>query len=134
MQMSRLNVRKLKKLRELVLDMNKKYMRIKRSTKIRSNITKQSKPRLSIFKSNKNIYAQLIESNGSKVIVSASSNEKDNKLGNNNIESAKLIGKTIASRALDAGIKEVVFDRSGYIYHGKVKALAESARENGLVF
>ena len=52
----------------------------------------------------------------------------------NNIESAKLIGKTIASRALDAGIKEVVFDRSGYIYHGKVKALAESARENGLVF
>ena len=134
MQMSRLNVRKLKKLRELVLDMNKKYMRIKRSTKIRSNITMQSKPRLSIFKSNKNIYAQLIESNGSKVIVSASSNEKDNKLDNNNIESAKLIGKTIASRALDAGIKEVVFDRSGYIYHGKVKALAESARENGLVF
>ena len=133
MQMSRLNVRKLKKLRELVLDMNKKYMRIKRSTKIRSNITKQSKPRLSIFKSNKNIYAQLLESNGSKVIVSASSNEKDNKL-DNNIESAKLIGKTIASRALDAGIKEVVFDRSGYIYHGKVKALAESARENGLVF
>ena len=95
--------------------MNKKYMRIKRSTKIRSNITKQSKPRLSIFKSNKNIYAQLLESNGSKVIVSASSNEKDNKL-DNNIESAKLIGKTIASRALDAGIKEVVFDRSGYIY------------------
>ena len=94
----------------------------------------QSKPRLSIFKSNKNIYAQLIESNGSKVIVSASSNEKDNNLDNNNIESAKLIGKTIASRALDAGIKEVVFDRSGYIYHGKVKALAESARENGLVF
>ncbi len=134
MQMSRLNVRKLKKLRELVLDMNKKYMRIKRSTKIRSNITKQSKPRLSIFKSNKNIYAQLLESNGSKVIVSASSNEKDNKLDNNNIESAKLIGKAIASRALDAGIKEVVFDRSGYIYHGKVKALAESARENGLVF
>ena len=117
-----------------MLDMNKKYMRIKRSTKIRSNITKQSKPRLSIFKSNKNIYAQLLESNGSTVIVSASSNEKDNKLDNNNIESAKLIGKTIASRALDAGIKEVVFDRSGYIYHGKVKALAESARENGLVF
>lgn len=134
MQMSKLNVRKLKKLRELVLKMNKKYLRIKRSTKIRSNITKQSKPRLSIFKSNKNIYAQLLESNGSKVIVSASSNEKDNKLDNNNIESAKLIGKTIASRALDAGIKEVVFDRSGYIYHGKVKALAESARENGLVF
>ena len=133
MQMSKLNVRKLKKLRELVLKMNKKYLRIKRSTKIRSNITKQSKPRLSIFKSNKNIYAQLLESNGSKVIVSASSNEKDNKL-DNNIESAKLIGKTIASRALDAGIKEVVFDRSGYIYHGKVKALAESARENGLVF
>ena len=134
MQMSTLNVRKLKKLRELVLKMNKKYLRIKRSTKIRSNITKQSKPRLSIFKSNKNIYAQLLESNGSKVIVSASSNEKDNKLAHNNIESAKLIGKTIASRALDAGIKEVVFDRSGYIYHGKVKALAESARENGLVF
>ena len=133
MQMSKLKGRKLKKLRELVLDMNKKYMRIKRSTKIRSNITKQSKPRLSIFKSNKNIYAQLIESNGSKVIVSASSNEKDNKL-DNNIESAKLIGKKIASRALDAGIKEVVFDRSGYTYHGKVKALAESARENGLVF
>jgi large subunit ribosomal protein L18 len=96
--------------------MNKKYMRIKRSTKIRSNVAKQSKPRLSVFKSNKNIYAQLCESNGSKIIVSASSNEKDNKLDNNNIESAKLIGKKIASRALDAGIKEVVFDRSGYIY------------------
>ena len=134
MQMSKLKGRKLKKLRELVLKMNKKYMRIKRSTKIRSNVAKQSKPRLSVFKSNKNIYAQLFESNGSKIIVSASSNEKDNKLDNNNIESAKLIGKNIASRALDAGIKEVVFDRSGYIYHGKVKALAESARENGLVF
>ena len=113
--------------------MNKKYMRIKRSTKIRSNVAKQSKPRLSVFKSNKNIYAQLFESNGSKIIVSASSNEKDNKL-DNNIESAKLIGKKIASRALDAGIKEVVFDRSGYIYHGKIKALAESVRQNGLVF
>ena len=133
MQMSKLKGRKLKKLRELVLKMNKKYMRIKRSTKIRSNVAKQSKPRLSVFKSNKNIYAQLFESNGSKIIVSASSNEKDNKL-DNNIESAKLIGKKIASRALDAGIKEVVFDRSGYIYHGKIKALAESARQNGLVF
>jgi len=134
MRMSKLNARKLKKLRELVLKMNKKYMRIKRSTKIRSNVAKQLKPRLSVFKSNKNIYAQLLESNGSKIIVSASSNEKDNKLDNNNIESAKLIGKKIAARALDAGIKEVVFDRSGYIYHGKIKALAESARENGLVF
>ena len=134
MQMSKLKGRKLKKLRELVLKMNKKYMRITRSTQSRSNVAKQSKPRLSVFKSNKNIYAQLLESNGSKIIVSASSNEKDNKLDNNNIESAKLIGKKIASRALDAGIKEVVFDRSGYIYHGKVKALAESARENGLVF
>ena len=134
MRMSKLRGRKLKKPRELVLKMNKKYMRIKRSTKIRSNVAKQLKPRLSIFKSNKNIYAQLIESNGSKVIVSASSNEKGNKLDNNNIESAKLIGKTIAVRALDAGITEVVFDRSGYIYHGKVKALAETARENGLVF
>ena len=132
--MSKLRGRKLKKLLELVLKMNKKYMRIKRSTKTRSNVAKQFKPRLSIFKSNKNIYAQLLESNGSKVIVSASSNEKGNKLDNNNIESAKLIGKTIAIRALDAGITEVVFDRSGYIYHGKVRALAESARENGLVF
>lgn len=80
------------------------------------------------------MYAQVFDSKGSKVVVSASTNEKTEKIKLNNIESAKLVGQKIAERAIKAGIKKVVFDRSGYKYHGRIKAIAESAREAGLEF
>lgn len=94
------------------------------------------RPRLSVYKSNANIYAQIIDDVNGVTLVSASTIDKElsgEKLSAN-IESAKKVGSLVAKRALDKGIKSVVFDRSGYIYHGKVKELAESAREAGLEF
>tara|TARA_B100001245_G_scaffold136920_1_gene101754 strand:- start:1129 stop:1476 length:348 start_codon:yes stop_codon:yes gene_type:complete len=108
--------------------------RLRRAGKTRIRISQQDKPRLSIFKSSKNMYAQVFDSKGSRVIASASTNEKTEKIKSNNIESAKLVGQKIAERAIEAGIKKVVFDRSGYKYHGRIKAIAESAREAGLEF
>ncbi len=114
--------------------MNKQKSRIRRASKTRARVAVQDKPRLSVFKSSSNIYAQVFDSSGKEVLASASTNEKENKHGKSNIESARTVGKSIAERAIKAGIKRVVFDRSGYIYHGKVKAVAESAREAGLEF
>lgn len=94
------------------------------------------RPRLSVYKSNANIYAQIIDDVNGVTLVSASTIDKElsgEKLSAN-VESAKKVGSLVAKRALDKGIKSVVFDRSGYIYHGKVKELAESAREAGLEF
>jgi len=108
--------------------------RLRRAAKTRKRIAQQTKPRLTLFKSSKNIYAQLFDARGSQVIASASTNEKDMKVEHSNIDAAKEVGKRIAERALSAGVSTVVFDRSGYRYHGKVKALAESAREAGLEF
>jgi len=82
----------------------------------------------------RNLYAQIFDSTGSTVLVSASTNEKADKMSSNNLSSAKAIGQKIAERAIEAGIKKVVFDRSGYKYHGRIKAIAESAREAGLEF
>ena len=107
--------------------------RIKR--RIRKNISGTStRPRLSVFRSNKQIYAQVIDDVKGVTITSASSHVKDSTEKVNKTDQAKLIGKEIAESASKAGIKEVVFDRNGYLYHGRVKALAESARENGLKF
>jgi large subunit ribosomal protein L18 len=107
--------------------------RIKR--RIRKNISGTStRPRLSVFRSNKQIYAQVIDDVKGVTITSASSHVKDSTQKVNKTDQAKLIGKEIAENASKAGIKEVVFDRNGYLYHGRVKALAESARENGLKF
>jgi large subunit ribosomal protein L18 len=93
--------------------------------------------RLSVFRSSKHIYAQVIDDNKGMTIAAASSNEKDMrgslKTGAN-VDAAKAVGKRVAERALEKGIKEVVFDRGGYLYHGRVKALAEAAREGGLSF
>lgn len=89
------------------------------------------RPRLSVFRSNKQIYAQLIDDENGDTIASASSLE-DNKTKGNKIEQAKLVGKEIAEKAKKAKISTVIFDRNGYLYHGRVKSLAESARENGL--
>ena len=111
----------------------KNISRIRRAKKTRMKIREQEAPRLSVFRSSKNFYVQLFDSLGSKVIASASTIEKEAKSKNNNLESAKDLGKKIAERALENGIKKVVFDRSGYKYHGRIKALADSAREAGSV-
>ena len=103
--------------------------------RIRKNVSGTStRPRLSVFRSNKQIYAQVIDDVKGVTITSASSFVKDSTQKVNKTDQAKLIGKEIAENASKAGIKEVVFDRNGYLYHGRVKALAESARENGLKF
>ncbi|HJM59275.1 MAG: 50S ribosomal protein L18 [Gammaproteobacteria bacterium] len=115
--------------------MNKNLKRQKRALKTRSKIALTENKRLTIFRSNSHIYAQIMSSEGSKIIVSASTNEADVRSNNNgNIEAASKVGKLIAERALEKGIDTVAFDRSGYKYHGRVKALAESAREAGLSF
>ena len=108
--------------------------RARRAAKTRIRISQQDKPRLSVFKSSQNMYVQIFDAAGSTVLVSASTNEKENKMTSNNLISAKAIGQKIAERAIEAGIKKVVFDRSGYKYHGRIKAIAESAREAGLEF
>jgi large subunit ribosomal protein L18 len=108
-------------------------LRIKR--RIRKNISgTPAVPRLSVFRSNKQIYAQLIDDINGVTLASASSYEKDAKAKGNKIDQAKSIGKKIAENASKAGIKNIVFDRNGYLYHGRIKALADSARENGLKF
>jgi large subunit ribosomal protein L18 len=113
---------------------SKSDSRIRRAAKTRIRISQQDKPRLSVFKSSQNLYAQVFDSTGSTVLASASTNEKADKMASNNLGSAKAIGQKIAERAIEAGIKKVVFDRSGYKYHGRIKAIAESAREAGLEF
>ncbi len=108
-------------------------MRIKRHNRIRKNLSGTKElPRLNVFRSNANLYAQIIDDVTGNTLVSTSSLEL--KLDKNNIETAKKVGESIAKKALDAKITEVVFDRSGYLYHGRIKALAESAREAGLKF
>ena len=112
----------------------KNISRLRRARKSRSNIRNQESPRLSVYRSSQHFYAQIFDSLGSKVIVSASTVEKDMNLKTNNIDAAVQVGKKVAERALENGIKKVVFDRSGYRYHGRIKALADSAREAGLEF
>ncbi|WP_316174895.1 MULTISPECIES: 50S ribosomal protein L18 [unclassified Bradyrhizobium] len=95
------------------------------------------RPRLSVFRSSKHIYAQVIDDQRGETLASASSMEKEMRSSSNtgaNIDAAKAVGKLLAERAVQAGIKEVVFDRGSYLYHGRVKALADAARESGLSF
>ncbi len=109
--------------------------RLKRHARVRGKISGTAEcPRLCVFRSSKNIYAQIIDDLAGKTLCAASSNEKDFGMYGGNVEAAKAVGKLIAERAKNAGIENVVFDRGGYIYHGRVQALAESARENGLNF
>ena len=112
----------------------KNNSRLRRAKKTRANIRNQEVPRLSVYRSSKHFYAQILDSLGSKVIVSASTLEKDLKISSNNLDGASEIGKVVAERAMKNGIKKVVFDRSGYKYHGRIKALADSARKSGLEF
>jgi large subunit ribosomal protein L18 len=108
----------------------KRHRRVKK--KIMGGV---ERPRLAVFRSNLHIYAQLIDNDTGRVLVSASSLDKEvGQTAAGKIESAKAVGKLLASRAEKAKIKQVVFDRGGYIYHGRVKALAEGAREGGMQF
>ena len=111
-------------------------VRVEKHRKIRNKIKGTSeRPRLSVFRSNNHIYAQVIDDTKGITIVSASTRDKEFSLEKkNDVEAAKVVGTTVAKKALDKGIESVVFDRGGYIYHGKVQALADSARENGLNF
>ena len=109
--------------------------RIKRHDRVRGKISGTAeRPRLCVFRSESNIYAQIIDDVAGNTLVAASSVEKGFEGNGGNVEAAKKIGAAIAERALQKGIEEVVFDRGGYIYHGRVKALAEGAREGGLKF
>jgi len=122
----------------LITKVDKNKIRKKRHLRIRKNMVgTNERPRLNVFRSGKHIYAQLIDDLTGKTIVSASTVDKElkGKVENGaNIEAAKLVGELIAKRAMEKGYDSVIFDRGGYIYHGKVKALAESARETGLNF
>ena len=111
-------------------------MRVARHERIRKTLMGTSAtPRLCVFRSNKEIYAQIIDDQSRTTLVSASSLEKDLKVKNgSNVEAAKVVGKSIAEKAKKAKITKVVFDRGGYLYHGRVAALADAARENGLEF
>lgn len=109
--------------------------RIKRHKRVRGKISgTPERPRLSVFRSENHIYAQIIDDVNQTTLVSASSVEKSFGGNGSNCEAATIVGKTVAERALAKGIENVVFDRGGYIYHGRIKALAEGAREAGLKF
>ena len=115
---------------------DKNSNRVKRHLRVRKKASgTPERPRLSVYRSEKNIYAQIIDDINAVTLVSASTLDKDLnlKVGGNK-EAAKLVGELIAKRAVDKGITEVVFDRGGYVYHGRVQVLADSAREAGLKF
>lgn len=114
----------------------KEYSRKRVKMRIRKVVNGSAeRPRMSIFRSNKEIYVQLIDDASGKTLISASSREKDiTDQKATKVEKAKLVGKVIADKAKEAGILNVVFDRNGYKYHGRVKSLADGAREGGLKF
>ncbi len=115
---------------------NRNKVRLARHDRVRAKIAGTAEiPRLNVFRSNSNIFAQIIDDSEGKTLVSASSIDKELNLDNGgNIEAATKVGELVAIRAKKAKIKKVVFDRGGYLYHGRVKALADAARENGLEF
>ena len=114
---------------------NTRAQRMKRHSRVRGKISGTAeRPRLSVFRSENHIYAQVIDDVAGNTLVSASTVEKAFEGNGSNCDAAKKIGAAIAERALQKGIEEVVFDRGGYIYHGRVQALAEGAREGGLKF
>lgn len=117
--------------------MNKKTARLRRARKTRARIADLKMVRLCVFRTNSHIYAQIISAEGDKVLASASTVEAEVRgslKSGGNTEAAAVVGKRIAERAKTIGVEKVAFDRSGFQYHGRVKALAEAARENGLSF
>ena len=119
----------------MVSKTNRKLERQRRHKRVRAKISgTQDCPRLCVYRSNSNIYAQVIDDTKGITLVSASTLDKEVKTKKSNKEAAKEVGTLVAKRALDKKIKTVVYDRGGYIYHGIVKELAEAAREGGLKF
>ena len=119
----------------MLIKQDKNKARQKRHLRVRNHIAgTAARPRLNVFRSLKNIYAQIIDDEKGVTLVSASSKDKYFSQYGGNVEAAKAIGTAVAKKALEKGITEVVFDRGGYIYHGRVAALAEAAREAGLKF
>ena len=119
----------------MVTKPNSNQARLKRHARVRSKISGTAAcPRLDVFRSNSNIYAQLIDDVNGITLAAAGSNEKDFGKDGGNCEGARKVGQLIAKRAVKKGITEVVFDRGGYIFHGRVKELADGAREGGLKF
>ena len=119
----------------MVKNIDKNAMRLKRHIRVRGKISGTPEcPRLNVFRSNANIYAQIIDDVNGVTLVSANTLEKEFEGATGNIEAAKKVGAVLAERAKAKGIEEVVFDRGGYIFHGRVAALAEGAREAGLKF
>jgi large subunit ribosomal protein L18 len=114
---------------------SKNDIRLRIHKRIRQRLSgTQERPRLAVFRSLNHIYAQVIDDQQGSTVAAAASTEKDLRGKGGNVEGAKLIGKKVAERAKEKGITKVVFDRGGYLYHGRVKALAEAAREAGLEF
>ena len=119
----------------MVSNVNKNAMRLKRHIRVRGKISGTPEcPRLNVFRSNANIYAQIIDDVTGTTLVSANTVEKAFEGATGNAEAAKKVGLILAERAKAKGVEEVVFDRGGYLYHGRVAALAEGAREGGLQF
>jgi large subunit ribosomal protein L18 len=118
----------------MALTKNERRIRIK--SRIRKVVSgNETRPRLAVFRSNKEIYAQVVDDVTGKTIAAASSRDKDiAKSKTNKTEAATLVGKAVAEKAMKAGIETIAFDRGGYLYHGRVKSLAEGAREAGLKF
>ena len=119
----------------MVSKVNKNAMRLKRHVRVRGKVSgTPERPRLNVFRSNANIYAQIIDDVNGVTLVSANTLEKEFEGATGNCEAAKKVGAVLAERAKAKGIEVVIFDRGGYIFHGRVAALAEGARENGLQF
>ena len=119
----------------MVSKINKKAMRMHRHVRVRGKLSgTPARPRLTVFRSNANIYAQIIDDVNGVTLVSANTLEKNFEGATGNAEAAKKVGLMVAERAKEKGNEEVVFDRGGYVYHGRVAALADGAREAGLKF
>jgi len=117
--------------------MNKKDSRLRRAKRLRSKVRELEAVRLCVHRTPRHIYAQVISGDGSSVIAAASTLDSELRKqleSTGNVEAAKRVGGLIAKRAIEAGVTQVAFDRSGFVYHGRVKALADAARENGLQF
>ena len=115
--------------------LSKEYRRKRIKMRVRKSISgTASTPRLSVFRSNKSIYAQLIDDLAGTTLFSAASTDKAAKVEGSKSEQANIVGKALAEKAIAAGITQCVFDRNGYLYHGRIKSLAEGAREGGLKF
>lgn len=120
----------------MITKLDKNAVRRKRHARVRAKLSgTEARPRLNVFRSNKHIYAQLIDDVNGVTVASASTLDKEISLDSATpVEAAKMVGELVAKRAVEKGFASVIFDRGGYLYHGRVQALAEAARENGLEF